>query len=467
MLISISIFICVVAFIAFVAIAAAYRRVVPTNMVHIVQSKKTTSAYGRGKAAGNVYYAWPAWLPAIGVTVIELPESIFQVSLSDYEAYDQARLPFVVDVTAFFRIETAELAAQRVANFNELHQGLQAVLQGAVRRILATNALENILQSRSDLGDQFTAEVQTQIAEWGVVPVKTIEFMDLRDSMKGTVIANIMAKEQSRIQMESRVTVAENERTAELAVINAHREVQVQQQDAEQQVGLRTAEKDKAVGIANEQSRQEVLVATKLTTERQMEVSQVEQVKKAEIERSVAEIAAQQTKQVQVTEAEGAKEATIIKADADLAAALKSADGVKAQGEARASAEKAMLLAPVEAQLRLAEQIGENANYQHYLIAIEQLRANEAVGVAMAKSLEKADLKVIANGGDVATGVAGLGGLLGPKGGTQLAGMLSALGQTDEGKALVGRLTGAAAAAASPTTPAVPAAPAAPTASSD
>lgn len=465
MLISISIFICVVAFIAFVAIAAAYRRVVPTNMVHIVQSKKTTSAYGRGKAAGNVYYAWPAWLPAIGVTVIELPESIFQVSLSDYEAYDQARLPFVVDVTAFFRIETAELAAQRVANFGELHEGLQAVLQGAVRRILATNALETILQSRSDLGDQFTAEVQTQIAEWGVVPVKTIEFMDLRDSAKGTVIANIMAKEQSRIQMESRVTVAENERTAELAVINAQREVQVQQQDAEQQVGLRTAEKDKAVGIANEVSRQEVLVATKLTTERQMEVSQVEQVKKAEIERSVAEITAKQVKQVQVTEAEGAKEATVIKAEADLAAALKDAEGVKAQGEARASAEKAMLLAPVEAQLRLAEQIGENANYQHYLIAIEQLRANEAVGVAMAKSLEKADLKVIANGGDVATGVAGLGGLLGPKGGTQLAGMLSALGQTDEGKALVGRLTGAAAAAASPTT--TPASPAAPTASSD
>lgn len=459
-------------FVAFIAIAAAYRRVVPTNMVHIVQSKKTTSAFGRGKESGNVYYAWPAWLPLIGVTVIELPESIFQVSLADYEAYDQARLPFVVDVTAFFRIETAELAAQRVANFDELHQGLQAVLQGAVRRILATNALETILQSRSDLGDQFTQEVQTQIAEWGVVPVKTIEFMDLRDSAKGTVIANIMAKEQSRIQMESRVTVAENERTAELAVINAHREVQVQQQDAEQQVGLRTAEKDKAVGIANEVSRQEVLVATKLTTERQMEVSQVEQVKKAEIERSVAEIAAKQVKQVQVTEAEGAKEAAIIKAEADLTAALKDAEGVKAQGEARAAAEKAMLLAPVEAQLRLAEQIGENANYQQYLVTIEQLRANEAVGVAMAKSLEKADLKVIANGGDVATGMAGLGGLLGPKGGTQIAGMLSAMSQTDEGKALVGRLTGAAAAAmattsaTSPTAlpaPAAPATPAAPT----
>ncbi len=113
------------------------RRVVPTNMVHIVQSKKATTSYGRGKDAGNVYFTWPAWVPKLGVTVIEFPESIFQVSLTDYEAYDAVRLPFMVDVTAFFRVDDSTVVAQRVSNFKELNTQLDSVLKGAVRRILA------------------------------------------------------------------------------------------------------------------------------------------------------------------------------------------------------------------------------------------------------------------------------------------------------------------------------------------
>lgn len=47
------------------------RRVVPTNMVHIVQSAKTTTSYGSGKTNGNVYYQWPSFLPVIGVDNIK------------------------------------------------------------------------------------------------------------------------------------------------------------------------------------------------------------------------------------------------------------------------------------------------------------------------------------------------------------------------------------------------------------
>jgi flotillin len=250
----------------FVLMLFMLRRVVPTNMVHIVQSSKKTTPYGRGKEAGNTYYEWPAWIPYFGVTVTQFPESNFQVSLDNYDAYDTNRLPFVVDVTAFFRVDNAETAAQRISSFNELKLQLISVLQGSVRRILATNQLEDIMQERSSLGQQFTAEVKDQIKEWGVVPVKTIEFMDLRDSPKAQVIANIMAKEQSRIDKESRVAVAANQQEAKLKEIDAQRTVEVQRQDAEQQVGLRTAEKDKAVGIAQQQANQEVLTQKKETT---------------------------------------------------------------------------------------------------------------------------------------------------------------------------------------------------------
>ena len=462
--------------IAGLLMAVMLRRVVPTNMVHIVQTTKRSTPYGRGKAAGNTYYAFPSWVPKLGITVTEFPESIFQIPLADYEAYDQARLPFVVDVTAFFRINDAEVAAQRVATFKELQNDLRAVLQGAVRRVLATNSLEDIMQSRSELGEQFTQEVQEQIAEWGVLPVKTIEFMDLRDAGGSQVIANVMAKEKSRIEKESRVAVAANHREAELAEIDAKRTIDVQRQDALQQVGLRTAEKDQVVGIANEKAQQEIKTAAITTTEREMDVKKVQEVRSAEIRREVAEVHAQENKavavvnaqaqkEVQVVGAEAEKEATATRAEGELQAALKDAQGIRARGEAAASAEQAMLLAPVEAQIKLANEIGSNPAYQQYLVTIEQVRAGQVVGVEMAKAMQHAEMKVIANGGDIQQGIGKLGDMFTPAGGTKLSGMLTALGQTDEGKrfmeaiapvlangatagALVGAATGSATAGA-------------------
>lgn len=429
-------------------VAVMLRRVVPTNMVHIVQTTKRSTPYGRGKAAGNTYYAFPSWVPKFGITVTEFPESIFQIPLADYEAYDQARLPFVVDVTAFFRINEAEVAAQRVPTFKELQHDLRAVLQGAVRRVLATNSLEDIMQSRSELGEQFTKEVEEQIAEWGVLPVKTIEFMDLRDASGSQVIANVMAKEKSRIEKESRVAVAENHRLAELAEIDARRTVDVQRQDAEQQVGQRTAEKDKAVGIAKEQAQQEIKTAAKTTAERDMDLKKVQDVRTADIEREVAEVQAQQhkavavvnaqaQKEVQVVGAEAEREATTTRAEGELNAALKEAQGIQARGEATAAAEKASLMAPVEAQIRLATEIGSNPNYQQYLVTIRQVEAGQVVGVEMAKAMQTADMKVIANGGDIQQGIGKLGDMFSTNGGTKLSGMLAALGQTDEGKRLM------------------------------
>ncbi len=420
-----------------VKVVLSLRRVVPTNMVHIVQSKKASTPYGRGKPAGNTYYAWPDWIPVIGVTVTQFPESIFQVSLNDYEAYDSARLPFMVDVTAFFRVDNAEVVAQRVSHFNELTTQLVSVLQGSVRRILATNPLEEIMQERSSLGQQFTNEVKTQIQEWGVLPVKTIEFMDIRDSSKGNVIANIMAKEKSRIEKESRVVVAENIKEAETKEIDARRTVEVQKQDAEQQIGIRTAEKEKTVGIAQEQAQQEVLTASKVTTEKNMEVQRVQQVKSAEIAKDVAVVAAEQEKEVRIVNSEAEKQAVVITAEGNLEASKRNAQGVKVEGDARAAAEQAMLMAPINTQITLAKEIGENQGYQQYLITIKQVEANQAVGMEMAQAFAKADLKVIANAGDVAGGMNKLAGVVSSAGGTNIGAMLEGMMQTESGANLI------------------------------
>lgn len=416
-----------------IVVAIMFRVVVPTNMVHIVQSSKTTTSYGRGKTTGNTYYKWPAALPRIGVTVTTFPESVFAISLNNYEAYDQGRLPFVVDIKAFFRVEDSQVAAQRVASFPELESQLTAVLQGAVRRVLATSHLETILEDRSNLGQQFTKEVDDQLKEWGVCNVKTIEFMDLRDSQSSgsTVIHDIMAKEKSRISRESRVAVAENNQQAETKEIEAQRTVDLNRQEAAQQVGIRTAEKEREVGIATEQAKQQTEAEAKTTAERSMEVARVKATRQAEID-----------KEVKLVQTEAEAVSATRQAEGELASTLRAAEGITATGKAQADAETARLLAPVTAQITLAEKIGQDEGYQNYLITIEQVKAGAEVGKAMAASLEKADLKVIANSGDIQSGVSGLGSILTPAGGTSLAGMLSALAQTPEGEGILNAVIG-------------------------
>jgi flotillin len=421
----------VAAFIGLVLLCAiAWRVVVPTNMVHIVQSAGSTTSYGRGKEAGNSYYKWPSWIPHFGVVVSNFPESVFQIGLKDYDAYDQGRLPFVVDVRAFFRIEDSLTAAQRVSTQLDLEAQLTAVLQGAVRRVLATEHLENIMQDRSTLGKRFTDEVDTQLKEWGVTNVKAIEFMDIRDTRDSTVIHDIMSKEKARISQESRVAVANNERIAQLSEIEAKQIAEVRRQEAEQLVGLRTAEKDKEVGIAKEKAAQETKAQAKVTAERSMDVVRVQTVKQAEIDKDTAIIAADRDAQAKVLEADGALKAT-----------LKTAEGIAATGKAQGDAEAAKLMAPVNAQIALAEKIGSDEGYQKYLVTIRGVEKDEAVGKAMAVALEKADLKVIANSGNVQDGVGGLGSILSSTGGTNLAGMATALAQTEEGKQLLDAVT--------------------------
>lgn len=113
--------------------ALILRRVVPTNEVQVVQSRGQTTSYGKDTGNGNVYYEWPAWLPVIGVLKNTLPVSVFNLNLNAYDAYDMGRVPFVVDVVAFFRVADYNLAASRVANFAELQAQLTNIVKGAIR----------------------------------------------------------------------------------------------------------------------------------------------------------------------------------------------------------------------------------------------------------------------------------------------------------------------------------------------
>lgn len=417
------------------------RRVVPTNQVHIVQRAKQTISYGKDTPNGNTYYEFPSWIPILGITKIVLPVSVFDLDLKAYEAYDIGRLPFVVDIKAFFRIDDSNMAAARVASFGELKDQLLGIVQGAVRSILANSALEKIMSERSMYGETFTKEVAEQLKAWGVVPVKNIELMDVRDSPSSHVIANIMAKKQSLIEKESRTEVARNRQQAEEAEIEASREVALKKQAAKQAVGEREAEADKKIGMAKALSDAEIADSLKATREKEMDVERIKAVRAAEIAKEATVVNAEAAKRAKVLQWEANKESALLEAAANLELKTKEAEGIKIQGFAKADAEREMQLASVKAQITLAEQIGNNAGYQEYLVRIRTVEAQQAIGVEQAKNLGKADIKVIANAGSVDAGVKNVMDLFTPKGGTAVGGALEALANTDIGKKIVDKIT--------------------------
>ena len=436
----------------------ALRRVVPVNEVHIVQTRNNTVSYGKGFAS-NTYYEWPSRLPMIGLTRVTLPVSNFSIDLPDYAAYDKERVPFLVHVMAFFRISDSNTAAQRVASFEELKEQLTAIVQGSVRTVLAAHEIDQIMLDRSRFGEAFTKEVQPQLGGWGVEAIKNIELMDIRDTKDSDVIHNIMAKRTSGIERESRLVVADNVRQAEMAEIAAKREIEMSRQQAAEQVGLRTAEKDKNVGVANEQSSQQVKVQQRETAAKEMDVVQVKTVRNAEITREAAVIAAAQAKDVAIVEAdaarqvsvvsaeaakqvaivsaEGHKQQTVLTAEGQLEAAKRNAEGIAAEGNAKGQAETAILMAPVDAQIKLAEKIGSDKGYQEYLLGIRNIEAAQAVGMAQAEALKSADVKVISNAGTPGKGLTGVMDLFSADGGTAVASMLEGLAQSPEGKKLL------------------------------
>jgi flotillin len=454
----------VLAIIAFaIFLAMAFRRVVEPNEIHIVNRRGSSDAYGRppvdldseGQAEyevkGNAYYEWPGWVPYFGVTKVVVPLSNFNLELEDYEAYDDGKVPFVVDVMAFFRVSNPIIAAQRVHihddhdPLKDLKKQLIGVLEGVVRSILATegNDVKTIMSERSTFGEQFTEETVDQLPEWGIVNIRNIELMDIRDSQGSQTISNIMAMKESLIEKESRIEVAGNQKEAQEAEIAAQQSVDIKEQSANQAVGERTAQNIKAVGVAEEHAQQDIKAQKKETAEKEMDVQKVNDVRSADIARDVAEVEATQDKNVMVIKANGEKDSAILVADGTLYEQERDADGTLAVGKAEAEAKRLGEMAIVKPKLELAEGIGANLQYQDYMVRIEVVGKDEAVGVANAAALEQADIKIIANtGGDISTGINSVGEFFSSKGGTNLGAMVEAFAQTEVGEKLLSKVNG-------------------------
>ncbi|MDR1322502.1 MAG: hypothetical protein LBK56_13955 [Gracilibacteraceae bacterium] len=161
----------------------------------------------------------------------------------------------------------------------------------------------------------------------------------------------------------------------------------------------------------------------------------------AQAQKSVIEIEAEAKKTAVEKEAQASKFRIEQVAAATLVQQLNEAKGTQSIGLAEAEAEKAKQLASVTAQTTLAREVGENKEYQQYLITIEQIKAHRDVGIEQAKNIGNAKIEILANSGNIESGLNRVTDLFTSKGAAALNGLVAGLEQTAAGKSLISKFT--------------------------
>lgn len=390
----------------------AWRVVVPTNQAHIIQTRKKSVSYGgKDRPNGNVYYNIPSFIPIIWVKRIILPATIFDINIDNYEAFDNGRVPFKVNVKGFFRINDFNTAAERIESMTELKEQLTAIVSSAIRVILANKDINDILAERSSLGNEFMEAIVNDLADFGVTCTKNIELMDITDSENSQIIYNIQKKKESEIAKDARVSIAENDKIAQEKEIESERRVEIAKAEKEQEVGKKQVESKKEVAMQQEKANQEINEQKKLTIEKEMEVLKTEEIQKATIEKQKAEIEKEKEKAVKKLEAEAEAEAIKALAQGRKEAAKNDAEAIVERWKAEAEAKQAILEAEAEGErkrqeasvandIAMLKEITQNQGASEYLQIVKAIEMYGLAEQKKAEALQKADIKYLATGSE-------------------------------------------------------------------
>lgn len=461
----------IVTFLIVIYIMTQLRKVVPTNEAHVVQKWSSSVPYGKWFKWGNVYFSWPAWVPVVWISVQRLPLSIFDLQLNDYKAYDSGKVPFQVDITAFFEIQEPEVAAQKVETISELRNQLNETLKWVVRKVLASKDIVDIMESRTEIKDEFYNQVFGAVKSWGI-KLQNVEFMDIRDADGSQVVTNIMMKKRSQIESESQIEVAENQKMAiiekenkdsearsaaaaaksraDIIASDAQRDAELKVIENEKLTQNQEIEKERVLAVQKEEAKQKLYEAEKTTKEKELAVKQVEEEKNAEIAKSIELIKADEQKQKVIIDAEAEKEEIRLKAEADKEKVelFSQAEKTKIESIGIAEAKKLDYIGTAEAKnkTQMAEALNSfDKEALDFMKKELDVNLSEIVDLEKAKALSKADVKVISTWTNWGEWVKTFMDLFSAKWGSNIGAMVEAAKNTmweEKVNELIGKFTG-------------------------
>ena len=400
------------------AIAAALRTIVPPDKIDIVVRSGRSNIYCSNKEymldegdIKSVYYKFPSWLPGIGLYVRRMLLQMLEIKVPDFVAFDKNRARFSCDIVAFVAIKDGKKAAMRMPpTADAMSRQLQQVLWATMRDSTTKMTVRTIINNRSEVIDMIKAPLTEALDEWGL-GLKDIEIVEFKDGPDSKVVSDISSIREQEIDTEARQKNADQVKKAKIVEAETMEEYR-----------KREIQKDEEIAMREQKKLQEVAKEEKIATEQSLEVTKVEQVKQEKIDKEQAEVKAEREKEVARINAEQQKEVeTIIKEQKHLegqgdrlrqeeqakgdAAPIREkgsaeADVIQVKGTAQADITRKVLVAEADGKDKLQaalNKFGREAIIA--LTAIREIEKNEAIGVALGKSVGLADTKVFLGGG--------------------------------------------------------------------
>jgi flotillin len=287
--------------------------------------------------------------------------------------------------------ESVRRAAERFASQDKaIEQFTTEQLEGSLRGVVATLTVEELMRDRQRLSDQIAEGIKQDLSAQGLI-LDSFQIQGITDS--NGYIAALGATEVERVKRE-----------AEVARINAEREIRARQiatdeanlveqtaldkntAAAKAQVGRATAEAEQAEALARAERRQAVLEQEAQNTQARLE-SEVSRVADADLYQRQKDADADAYAQIKAAEARAQiaeQEATAVRLKAEA-----EADAIRLAGDARAQA--------IAAE---AEALSRN---QEALLAQRALEALVPMMAEFAKGYDRVG-SVTVLGGDGASG---------------------------------------------------------------
>ena len=381
---------------AFVALAGAVAltlanlyTIVPADFADVVIQGGKMSVYSSHKdyntEGKSAYFHIPRWffMFNMGMVVHRMPLKIISIEVPNFLAFDKDRARFICEIICYVHVTEPLVAAKRFSgDVEEMQSQVSLIVQAITRDVTTKKPIREIINNRDDIIRTVSPTLAATIKDWGI-SLNTIELIDFKDpdpakdGIESHVIEDISQIIEKSITSEMRQKNAEQDKAARF-----------KEAEAEQDARTRELVKEEAIKKREQDVLMNVAVQQKAAKEKELEVARTVAVTNAEIEKSRQLILAAQQKEVEAINKEQKK----LIGEGDRAQQEEQAKGAAAmtreQGYAEADAKEKLQAA--------LNKFGDEAI--RALVAEKMVEAWKDVGVAGAKALETADVRVMSGG---------------------------------------------------------------------
>lgn len=414
---------------ALFVIAAALRTVVPPNRSHVViQGKKMRvfcphPDYNKTSGGQSTYYKIPSWFPLYGMKVRILDLEMLEIKVPNFVAFDEGRARFECDIVAFVVVKDPVRASMRMPSIKEMTGQVSQILQATTRESTTKKTVRQTINDRAGIIKMIRPIFTEAVEDWGLA-LKDIELVEFKDAPKSQVISDLSSIKEKEINTEMREKNADQDMKARVKEAETRETAQIREIQQEEVVAKREQEKNKLVFAKEKEAKEQELEVVKVEMVKTQKIEKEQQEVLAEQEKMVALIEANKLKDVEeinkeqkLLDGEGDKvrlqqiaigEASPIRetgtAEADVIklkyeAEAKKAEPVREVGLAEGDAIKAKLVGEAKGKDELQKVYDRfTPEAIRAYVAKEIVDKDKAIGIALAKAFESADIKILSGG---------------------------------------------------------------------